>query len=380
MDERNYLARQERRNRLLAEFPHPTLGDPPRSVARRIVTSEYKLREPEWLRWGEIKALAARALGRPATGDAIAFEGITIPELAASRLAASRRHHGHDIESAAGVVRLAMSSSDFPLALADVVTSVRDARLAEASPAYLGISNEVIGVKTTKHAARIVPPAQVPPMQEVAELQEIPIAAIGDGGEDLEGTTYGLALDIGERALINDDVGFLASVGEGFAHAQVELENRITLAQLVGGAGGNGATLADGVQLIAAARGNIGSAGAMSLAVLSEARAAIMRKVGRSGAALNASADVLVVPPESITAAEALVAQLTPAQATRFRVVADASLTGTAWYAVASGLKPLRHARISAARPMIGAQRVWETGGLRLKIVHSFAAGAVEWS
>jgi hypothetical protein len=276
----------------------------------------------------------------------------------------------------AKVIRLALAHSDFPQALADLVTIVRDARTATIRPAYLEVSATIAGVRTFRESM-VVPPAELPPLQDVADLQELPLGVVGDAGEVLTGRSYGIRFDISMDAILNDDAAAFPTLGEAVARTTSELENRIALPHLVGGTGGNGAVLHDGIQVIAAARGNVGSAGAFSLALLGELRAKIARQLSPSGAALNLAGDVILAAPESVTAIEALVAPLAPA--TRFRVVADSSIVGPQVYLIASAAKPLRHAHISGERPSLSVRVGFETDNLEFRLIHEFAAGAVDY-
>ena len=347
-----------------------------RGASRRLVMSEYKTREPLWFRDGMIEALVARWLGRPATGDAVAFEGTTLIDLAVSCLFASRHHYGVDLGNAAEVFRLALARIDFLQILAEAVTKVRDEFLAAVRPAYLDVSNPIVGVKTF-HPSMVVPPAELPPLTDVAELRELPLAVVGDAGEELVGRSYGVRFDLSRQVTVNDDAGAWATLGEAIARTTRELENRVALPHLVGGAGGNGAVLHDGLQVIAVGHGNVGSAGAFSLTALGELRAKMARQLSPSGAALNLPGDTILAAPESVTAIEALIAPLSPA--TRFRVVADSSIVGTRWYLVSSAAKPLRHCHISGERPSLSVRVGFATDNLEFKLVHDFAAGAVDY-
>lgn len=108
--------------------------------------------------------------------------------------------------------------------------------------------------------------SEAPGLLKVPELGEYRRGAMIDGASTFQLATFGRMLQISRQALINDDLSAFTTLPQAFGAAARRLE-----ADKVFAATSNPA-LGDGVALFHANHGNLGSAAALTLASLGDAR------------------------------------------------------------------------------------------------------------
>jgi hypothetical protein len=158
-------------------------------------------------------------------------------------------------------------------------------------------------------------------------------------------SSYGKMFKLSRVMIINDDLGGFTRTASLIAARAANNEANIVWALLTGGTGGNGATMADTVQLFDAAHNNLAGAGAvLSVTTLSAARTAMNRQKGMNAKEIiKVTPRYILVPPEQQTLAEQLVTSITPNQVgsvnpfyNKLGVIMDPRMTNaTAWMLVA---------------------------------------------
>ncbi|MEA3275898.1 MAG: ATP-dependent Clp protease proteolytic subunit, partial [Pseudomonadota bacterium] len=206
-------------------------------------------------------------------------------------------------DSPNAVIKAAMSTSDFPLLLADTA----------GKALMVGFENEPAShrIWTRETSARDFKPQKrvalsgAPGLEPILEGAEYESGALKEKGENFTLATYGKILSITRHALINDDLGGFTRVPQAFGAAGARLEADKVYALLT-----SNPLMADGVALFNAAHGNLVAVGsALNATTLGAARAMMRKQKGMNGGYLNPVPRFLIVPAALETTALVLIAQ-----------------------------------------------------------------------
>ena len=224
----------------------------------------------------------------------------------------------------------------------------------------------------------------------VLENGEFTQGKITDAGEAFALETYGKIFALTRQARVNDDLGAFEQSSRMFGQGAALTEARL-FASLLERNSGAGPIMRDGKTLFDADHGNVAVTGsALSVASLNTARTAMRRQKGLGGEAIAVEPAMLVVPPELETAAQQLVAAITPMSsgevnpfAGKLTVLVDAHLTSpTRWYVAAAPGRPdgLHHAYLDggATGPQIFARDGFEVDASEFKVRLDFGCGFVD--
>ena len=223
----------------------------------------------------------------------------------------------------------------------------------------------------------------------VLENGEFTQGKITDAGEAFALETYGKIFALTRQARVNDDLGAFEQSSRMFGQGAALTEARL-FAGLLERNSGAGPVMSDGKTLFHADHGNIAATGSvLSVASLNTARTAMRRQKGLGGEAIAVEPAMLVVPPEQETAAQQLVAAITPMSsgevnpfAGKLTVLVDAHLTSpTRWYVAAAPGRPdgLHHAYLDGATgPQIFARDGFEVDASEFKVRLDFGCGFVD--
>lgn len=301
--------------------------------------------ESEKFRVAAIDGLSLRAgikLDKPADG-ANEFRGLRLLDLARECV---ERVEGKKVRfsSEDELIRRAITgASDFPVLLANVANKSM-ATAYQAVPTTFQIWTKVGNASDFKPQSR-VRLSEADDLVEMTEHGEFKHSEITDAGENVKVLTYGRSFSLTRKALINDDLGALATLPAKYGAAA-----RRKINELVYGLINSNVTLSDKTALFHANHKNLAATGAaLSVATLGEGRAAMRKQKGLKGKeSLNIAAAFLLVPTDLETAAEQLIASVvdpsknnnTPNPfANKLQVVADPVLddgSAAAWYLAAA--------------------------------------------
>jgi ATP-dependent protease ClpP protease subunit len=202
------------------------------------------------------------------------------------------------------IIQAALSTSDFPLLLANVSGKSLRAGYGEAPATFAGWTGEreVVDFKTQS----LVAISEAPALRKVMEGGEYHFGAFDESASTFTVETWGRIISITRQALINDDLSAFTSLPRAMGAAARRVEADQVYTKLT-----SNPTLADSVALFHADHGNLSAAAVPSLASLGAARAAMRKQKGISGLEyIDPQPRYLIVPVALETSCEQLLASL----------------------------------------------------------------------
>lgn len=279
------------------------------------------------------------------------------------------------------ITRALHSTSDFPLILGDAVG--RELRRSyEAAPE----GARMLARQTTARdfrERRAVMLGEGPELEKVLEGGEYTYGTIAEGAESYRVETFGRIFSISRQALINDDLGAFTRIPAMMGEAARAFEAK-QIVQLIEA----NPLMSDGVAVFAAGHSNLGTAGALSETTLSEARLLMRRQTGLGGTVIGIGPRYVLVPPALETAAEKLLAEITPNVTeavnpfSALTLVVDPRLTDEDAFYVAAD--PARADGIefayleSAPGPQIETKAGFEVDGMSMKVRLDLGVGWID--
>lgn len=337
--------------------------------------------DPAQIQTRAADALAFRMAGGELPDASREFVGMSLRDLAAESL--TRSGVSTRGMSADEVFHRSLGTSDFPLVVSNAMGKVaaQAYKVAESPLKALARQKTLPNFKTST-SIRI---GEMGRLEEMTEDGEFTHTNRAETGETMALKTFGRAINVSRKLLIDDDLGLLGDMtaAMGQAAAQTEAEELVKLFT------GN-PNLSDGTAVFHASRGNTAAA---LLPVLSEAALTAARKHMRTVKGLdgktiiNAVPKYLVVSPDLETDAEKLLATIYAAttddvQPIKLTLVVEPRLTGDAWYLLAdpASVPSIQYAYLSAAQGVqIQRQEAWDTLGLKYRAFLDFGCGWLDW-
>jgi len=220
-------------------------------------------------------------------------------------------------------------------------------------------------------------------LEKVGEHGEFKRGTIQDSGESVRLETFGKVFGLTRQAIINDDLGAFAEMPRrlGIAAAAFEADQ---LASLLA----SNPLMSDGKALFSADHGNVASpASSLSKDALSAARKVMRGQRDDAGQLIGVGPKWLVVGPELETAAEELMAAITPTetgevQPIRLRIAVEPRLPGFAWYVAAdpAEVDGLVFGHLASEPGPVVEHRVgFDVDGLEIKVRLDFGAAFIDW-
>lgn len=241
----------------------------------------------------------------PAARD---FANVGVMDLA--RMCLSQRGTSRVGFSTSQVLRAALTTSDFPLILENTLGKMLRNGY-ETDPQSHRAWVHVTQVKDFKTVSRLLL-GSMPNLMPVNEYASYP----EDGGPPEDKATlavskFGRMLAISWETLINDDLQAFASIPQGLGAAARRKEADDVYALFALNSAG-GPTMQDSVALFHSSHGNLSTVvGAISTSTLGAARALLRKQQALGGGYMNLNPRYLIVPAESETLAEQVMAQAT---------------------------------------------------------------------
>lgn len=328
-------------------------------------------------------ALAFRMAGGELPAASREFVGMSLRDLAADALTRAgtsvRGMSADDI-----FTRAAHGTSDFPLLVSNAMGKVAaQAYQAAESPLKALARQRTLPNFKESTSIRL---GEMGRLEEMTEHGEFKHTSRAEAGETMSLKTFGRAINVSRKLLIDDDLGLLGDMtaAMGAAAAQTEAEEMVALLTA-------NPNLSDSTKVFAAGRGNYATTGsALSETALSNARKAMRTVKGLDGKTIiDAKPKYLVVGPELETAAEKLLASIyattsedVAAFAGKLSLVVEPRLTGAGWYLLADPARvaSLQYGYLAAAQGVqIQRQEAWDTLGLKYRAWLDFGCGWLDW-
>ncbi len=281
-----------------------------------------------------------------------------------------------------------LATSDFPAILANVVSKrLRSAyEVAPQNWKKLSRQNNAPDFK----ARAIVQLSNMPHLKPVSEGGEYQRAALADSKESYALATFGRVVTITRQALINDDLGAFDRLPMLLGRAAAETEASLFWAIIT-----SNPQMGDGKALFHAAHGNLGTAGAINLTTLNEARASMRKQKGLAPKAsepadpLNLTPRYIAVSPDKETEVQQFLHTVmypqNPDQVNVFagslEPVVEARLQGNAWYLFAdpATIDTIEYAYLEGEEGLYTESRLgFEVDGIEIKGRLDFAAKAID--
>lgn len=333
--------------------------------------------------------------------DAVAFRmaGGDLPDAAREYVGMSLRDLATDALHRAGQTtrgmsadelfqRAAMGTSDFPLLVSNAMGKVAlDSYRAAESPLKALARQRTLPNFKESTSIRL---GEMGRLEEMTEHGEFQHTSRGEAGEKMALKTFGRAINVSRKLLIDDDLNMLGDMTSaiGAAAAQTEAE------ELVATFTGNPA-MSDGTAVFHSSRGNLAASGvalgdAGDIDAIDAARKAMRVVKGLDGKTIiGVQPKYLIVGPESETAAEQILASIYAATkddvnafSGKLQLVVEPRITGPAWFIMADPARvpALQYAYLSAAQGVqIQRQEAWTTLGLQYRAFLDFGTGWADW-
>ncbi len=343
--------------------------------------------DPAQISTRQADAIAFRMAGGDLPDSAREYVGMSLRDLAADSLQrAGQSTRGMSADEV--FQRAAVGTSDFPVLVSNSMNKVAlDSYRAAESPLKALARQRTLPNFKESTSIRL---GEMGRLEEMTEGGEFIHTSRAETGEKMSLKTFGRAINVSRKLLIDDDLNMLGDMtaAMGAAAAQTEAE------ELVATFTGN-PVLSDGNAVFDASRGNLAAVGvalgaAGDLAAIDDARKAMRTIKGLDGKTIiGVQPKYLVVGPESETAAEQILASIYAATkddvnafSGKLSPVVEPRITGPGWFIMAepSRVPALQYAYLSAAQGVqIQRQEAWTTLGLQYRAFLDFGTGWVDW-
>lgn len=280
------------------------------------------------------------------------------------------------------IVKRAMSTSDFPLALANVAEKSAARQYALAPSTFESFVNrdELRNYKPTAQ----IKSGDFSSLDERQEGGEFKYGSMGESQETAQLKDYGKVLRLTKQLIINDDLGIFKQVISKGGVAGKRKESQLVYNVLL-----NNPTMSDGVALFHASHGNLLSASAINQTGMAAAMKALRAMTTIDGEDnLELTARTLVVGPDKEAEARAFLQTITANQTSQVNIYANSldlvvenRITGNKWFVIADkaqvdtitlfGLQ-------GQSAPVIETRTRWEDSSVEFKVEHTVTAAAMD--
>ena len=298
------------------------------------------------------------------------------------------------------LIKAALTTSDFPAILENSLGKVLRAGYESDSQSHTAWVKRTT-VRDFKAAARVLL-GSAPPLAAIVEGGEYTYGGLAENKTSLQIGKFGKALRLTWETLINDDLQAFAKVPAAMGAAARRAEADAVYALFTANSGA-GQAMQDSVNLFdAGAHANVSATvGAISTGTLGAARSLLRKQLALGGGYLNLNPRFLIVPAESETLAEQVMAQATrhvvdtvttntrkldaatPEWISRLQLVVEPRLNATYGFYVAAAAEQIDTCELatleSEPNPVLEEEREFEVDAIGYKVRHSFVAKFVDW-
>jgi hypothetical protein len=289
----------------------------------------------------------------------------------------------YSMESDQQYARRTMSSSDLPLALANIAEKSLQKQY-ELQPRTFEKWTRPDSLRNYKEHSQ-VKSGDYGSLVERPEGDEFQMASFGEDKEVVQLKDYGIIHAFTSQMLVNDDLSVISRLASSGGIAVSRLENRLAYLALL-----TNKTMNDGTALYHADHGNLGTAGAISETSVAEAYKFMRKQTSTDGLdPLNLYPKFLICGPDKEVEARKFLSAIIPNQTANVNVfqnsmelIVDAQITGNQYYFACdpSIVDTVVCYRLQGQeQPSIESRVKFETNSLELKIAHAFAAAPMDW-
>lgn len=320
------------------------------------------------------------------------FRGLSLIELARHALerrgVATRGLSKMEVATEALLGRAGLhSTSDFPFILANVANKTLR-RAYESTPRTFTAWARQRTIVDFKQVS-VTQLAGAPSLLQVPESGEFTYGTIGEGREVYALLTYGRIVGITRQVLINDELDAFTRVPAAYGASAADLESDIVYSILTANP-----VMGDGQPLFHSSHGNLGTAGAITEASLSEAYRLFGNQRGLDGRQISVLPRFIITPPgarsvearKNVTATTPSAVAGVNAFANRLETVEEPRLIPAAgadpWFLAAdpARIDTIEYAYLEGQQGVYTETRMgFEVDGIEIKARHDFAAKAIDW-
>lgn len=277
------------------------------------------------------------------------------------------------------------SSSDFPIVLGNTINRTLRAAYELQERTFMPFCRRVSFSDFREHTQAQIS-GLMGTFDKIAEGGEYKATTMTEGKESYRLEKYGRKIAITWESLINDDLNAFSRIPSAFAARAAEKQSDLVYGILTGNP-----TMGDGTALFHSTHGNLaGSGGAISVATLSAARAAMRKQKGLEGSFINVTARFLVVGPDKETEAQQIINAAIVANKdvdtnvfkNSLQIIVDPRLTGNQWYLAAAptSIDTIEYAFLDGEGELFTEQRTgFDIDGFEIKARMVFATKAIDW-
>lgn len=321
------------------------------------------------------------------------FRGMSVIDMAAACV--QRAGRSLTGETAQGILRRAMSTSDFPALLGDTLGKAMRNGM-ENEQATHRVWCAITEAADFRVQSRVIL-GSAPDLLGVGELGEYQNGPLQEDKSTLVPAKFGRIVSLSWESLLADNLGGFVNIGRSLGQAAMRVEADSIYTALISNSL-SGPDLADGIALFDDTRNNAvsvatGTGKPMTAAALGAARAKLRRQVNIGGGLLNLAPRTLIVPPERETEAEILVASSTihrgqanadastPAWIGALTVVAEPRLVNTDTFYLVADQNTIGTGEIAVVDDSPHIEEIEEprVDSFSWKARHAFAAGFVDF-
>ena len=286
--------------------------------------------------------------------------------------------------SGSEIASRALSTSDFPLILANVATKTLTDAYKTQPQTFLPLVR-IVELPDYKQVTRLQF-GDAPSLEEVKEGGEYTFGKIGEAAESYKLAKHGKMIAITEETIVNDDLDAFTRIPAMFGSSAARLESKLVWDIFL-----NNPFMADGLGLFDSKHGNKANPSGINENGLNLARVSIRKqKTLDKSDVLDLEPQYLIVGPDKETEAKKMLAsQIRPTKSGDVNVFADSlelivesRISGNKWF-VACGpnqIDTIELGYLSGLRgPQISTKEGFEVDGIMIKCKHIVAAKAIDY-
>jgi hypothetical protein len=310
------------------------------------------------------------------------FRNLSLLEIARDLLEMRGIKHRHFSKSE--VAQRALSSSDFPLILANTASkTLRDGYILQ--PRTFLPFVRIVELPDYKEMSR-VSFGEAPQLLEIKQGGPYTFGKVGEAAEKIKLAKHGRRLLITEETIVNDDLDAFTKIPSMFGSASARLESDLVYTKLLVA----NPKMADNVDLFHASHGNLPTAAAIGDAGLTAALKLLREQKGVDaqdyiglepgflvcGTAKEVEAKKMLVNVSAIKSSEVNVFQgsMTP--------IVEPRVTGNKWFVIAKAgqIDTIEVGYLQGENgPVVTSKEGWESDGLEIKCKHVVTAKAIDY-
>jgi hypothetical protein len=284
--------------------------------------------------------------------------------------------------------RAFQSTSDFPNIFQNVLNKSLLARYELAMPTYRRIAAQRNFNDFRPHPQ--IRAGEFPALQPINETGEIQYGTTGDLSETVSVKPYGVVFTISRVMLVNDDLSAIDQILGTAGDAVLIFENTTFFQTFLSNAEAGPTLNQDSTAVFAAGHNNLAASGTdITVTSIGAARQSLRQMKSIAGYFLNIPPRILLTGPVKETAADQIVASITPTLTTsvnpfsgRLESVSDPNITDTSWYvcAEAARLPCFIYGFLNgSAGPRTRTFEPFGVQGVKISLEHDFGCGAIDY-